>query len=155
MLLGKKDGRGERESGVRSWADGDEGTKEFETYRAYCDQLGMPGKVGAEAACPVEQDTTIQALKRMGCEVTDDSVAIEGQLDTYIVNRRSREIRRLRDGTLLKIDTGGEKTMESEALARMFQLSAGSDKAREWLPLAQALRKDNLFGWFLRETGPR
>jgi hypothetical protein len=81
-----------------------EGTKEFKTYRAYCDQLGLAAKDGA-ALRPMatEREITMQALKKMGCDVTDDSVLVKGHLDTYIVNRRSREIRRLRDGVLLKI----------------------------------------------------
>ena len=59
---------------------------------------------------------------------------VKGQIDTYIVDRRSREIRRLRDGVLLNIDTGGENTMESEALARMFQLALGRDNNQDCWP---------------------
>ena len=66
------------------------------------------------------------------------AVVVQGHLDTYLVDRRPGEIRRLRDGVLL----------ESEALARMFQLSGSPDSPRGLLPLPQALIMDNFSGVF-------
>jgi hypothetical protein len=42
--------------------------------------------------------------------------------------------------------------MESEALARMLQLSGAPDNARGLLALARTLMMDNLFGRFLKKA---
>jgi hypothetical protein len=129
------------------------GTKNFEAYRALCERLGRPCREGiAPRAATTMQDLAIQTLKKMGCEVTEEAVVVRGQIESYIVDRGSREIRRLRDGALLQIETNGQVGPESEMIAQMFEqvTPAGPEDLRALLPLVQVLKMDKLFGRFLK-----
>lgn len=66
--------------------------------------------------------------------MTEEAVVVRGQIESYIVDRRSR---RLRDGAFLRIETNGQVGPESEMIAQMFQrvTSVGPEDLREILPL--------------------
>ncbi len=129
------------------------GTKNYEAYRALCERLGMPCREGvAPPPAPTAQDLAIKTLRKTGCEVTEDAVVVRGQIESYSVDRRSGEIRRLRDGAVLQIETGSQAGPEGEMIAQMFQLvkPTGPGDLRAMLPLVRILMRDQVFGRCLK-----
>lgn len=123
-------------------------SKNFKVYEELCAKLQRPLGEGRPApAPPTQKDFVTQSLAGLShCDVTPDTVRVRGSLETYLIDRATRLIRRERDLAVLEFDANAG--VEAEYIADMMQRFAKSEAAI--IALVQLLHNDAQIGQALK-----
>jgi len=126
------------------------GDKNYAVYQAVCEKLGRPCREGkAPSPAPTPQDLMSKSLKHLGCQLTADSVTVQGQTDSYVIDRKSHEIRRQSDSELVRVDLGRFPGLDLLACAALSEQMKDFGKI---LPLIQLLKMDRQFARYIQIT---
>jgi hypothetical protein len=137
---------------------GDPRNRHFAAYRALCEQLGRPcGNGIAPPPPPTGEDFLAKSLKRAGSQITEESVTVQGQIETYVIDRKTREIRRQRDNAVVRFDhsSGPQGQLIDQMLNSLGPIVSQRlpEQARELariLPLVHLLKMDRHFSKLIR-----